>query len=432
MHYAKKPLEMKELVIIIFALIALFNSISAQSCLPDGIWFDHQSEVDSFSINYPNCTEIVGTVDIVGDDITNLNGLSAITSIGGQLWIRDNPILSDITGLSNLTTINGDLGLLHNPILLSLNGFINLTSVGHIEFFSDTITSLDGLNSLYYVGGDFHIGSAKLLTDISALSGLTSIGGTLIIVGATALENLSGLNNLKTIGENLTLLGNSSLTSLYGLNNLSQIVGYFEILNNDALTSLNELDSLTSVGSSIEIWNNDTLINLNGLERITSINGRIYIYNNKALDNLDGIENISAASISNLYIINNNNLSTCEIQSICDYLSNPYGTVEIHGNKAGCNSQQEIEEACLNLGLKDRYHTNKFALFPNPAYREFCILTPSNWITQEINIYNYVGQQIKSFVGQINQVSVSTLQSGIYFVELISPDMKIRMKLIVN
>jgi len=401
-------------------LIVLYtaNSSIAQSCLPDGIWFSHQSEVDSFSINYPNCTEIGGTVDIIGDDITNLNGLSAITSIGGQLWIRDNPILSDISGLSNLTTITGDLNFLNNPILLSLNGFNNLTSVEYVDFFSDTITSLNGLNSLSHVGGDFHIGSAKLLTDISALSGLTSIGGALIIVGATALENFNGLNNLKIIGRYLTLLNNSSLTSLYGLNNLSQIGEYFEIKNNDALTSLNELDSLISVGSSIEIWNNDTLINLNGLERISSINGRIYIYDNMALANIEGIKNISAASISDLYIINNNNLSTCEVQSICDYLSNPNGTVEIHSNKTGCNSQQEVEDACLNLGVEFLTPELSLGVYPNPFSDKIIIETTAK---SSFSILNLNGQLIlQKQITEPTEIDVDTLPRGIYIVKVTS------------
>jgi S-formylglutathione hydrolase FrmB len=53
------------------------------SCLPQGITFTNQAQIDNFQTNYPGCTEIEGDVTIAGDDITNLNGLSVLTSIGG-------------------------------------------------------------------------------------------------------------------------------------------------------------------------------------------------------------------------------------------------------------------------------------------------------------------------------------------------------------
>ena len=60
-----------------------------QACLPDGITFSTQEQIDNFQTNYPNCSEIEGSVAISGDDITNLNGLNVLTSIGGDLMIGD-------------------------------------------------------------------------------------------------------------------------------------------------------------------------------------------------------------------------------------------------------------------------------------------------------------------------------------------------------
>ena len=73
----------------LFVVLALFiqSGVSAQPCLPDGITFYTQAQIDSFQILHPNCTEIEGDVEINGDDITNLNGLNVVTSIGGRLLI---------------------------------------------------------------------------------------------------------------------------------------------------------------------------------------------------------------------------------------------------------------------------------------------------------------------------------------------------------
>ncbi len=75
---------MKKILFLIFVLTSCFEMISGQ-CLPEGITFNSQSEIDSFEVNYPGCAEIEGSVIINGTDITSLNGLNMITSIGGNL-----------------------------------------------------------------------------------------------------------------------------------------------------------------------------------------------------------------------------------------------------------------------------------------------------------------------------------------------------------
>ena len=71
-------------------------------CLPEGITFTTQEEIDNFQVNYPNCTEIAGHVTINGEDITNLNGLDQVTSIGGSLRINYNSMLTSLEGLDQL------------------------------------------------------------------------------------------------------------------------------------------------------------------------------------------------------------------------------------------------------------------------------------------------------------------------------------------
>jgi hypothetical protein len=50
---------MKKFYILLFALISLHGSW-AEGCLPEGIKFTTQAQIDSFQINYPGCTEIEG------------------------------------------------------------------------------------------------------------------------------------------------------------------------------------------------------------------------------------------------------------------------------------------------------------------------------------------------------------------------------------
>lgn len=66
-------------------LIFTFSLFSQSSCLPEGITFTSQEQIDNFQINYPGCTEIEGDLIISGEDITNLEGLNMVTDIVGFL-----------------------------------------------------------------------------------------------------------------------------------------------------------------------------------------------------------------------------------------------------------------------------------------------------------------------------------------------------------
>ena len=85
---------------------------------------------------------------------------------------------------------------------------------------------------------------------------------------------------------------------------------------------------------------------LSGLDNLNSISGGIEIGGNESLTSLTGLENINAGTIDELQIMFNYSLSSCEVESICDYLVIPNGNIYIYNNAPGCNSQQEVEEAC--------------------------------------------------------------------------------------
>ncbi|MCD4746108.1 MAG: hypothetical protein K8R58_07400, partial [Bacteroidales bacterium] len=80
---------MKKLTLLIVLTFIIQAYVSSQTCLPEGIEFTTQAEIDNFQTNYPNCTEIEGDVTINGINITNLNGLNVLTAFGGDLSIGD-------------------------------------------------------------------------------------------------------------------------------------------------------------------------------------------------------------------------------------------------------------------------------------------------------------------------------------------------------
>ena len=50
--------------LLTLCLLSIALSGWTQSCLPGGITFTTQAQIDSFPINYPGCSEIEGFVEI--------------------------------------------------------------------------------------------------------------------------------------------------------------------------------------------------------------------------------------------------------------------------------------------------------------------------------------------------------------------------------
>lgn len=289
----------KSLLSIFFILILLITGYS-QPCLPDGIIFTTQTQIDNFPINYPNCTEIGGFVRIVGEDILNLNGLSNIISIGQELSLEECSSLTSIAELSNLISIGGGLSVTSCTQLVSLHGLENITHLSALCFsYNNSLPNFQGLNNLDSIQGAFYLQN-------------------------TGLIDFSGLNRLKTIGGVFDIYWSSNLVSFSGLDSLENIGSYFSIDNTFNLTDISSLSSLHSIGGGISITET-------------------------GLSSLEGLENIETSTISNLSIYRNGNLSNCEVESICDYLTSPNGKVAIYNNAEGCNSPPAIAHSCGNI-----------------------------------------------------------------------------------
>ncbi len=318
---------MKKLLLLTVLALFIQTTAFSQSCLPEGITFSTQAEIDNFQTNYPGCTEIEGDVKIsatYGTDITNLSGLNILTLIGGQLFLWNNNNLQTLSGLENITSIGGNLKFSDNSILINLSGLDNLTTIG----------------------GWLIIAGNALLNSFTGLNNVNYIGGVLDIEDNPALSSLSGLNNVTFIGGFIDIDWNIALISLEGLENMTSIQNTIRISNNASLTSLSGLDNVTFIGGYLSIYNNASLTSLSGLNNLTSIGESIAISNNSALTSLSGIDNLDTNSITDLYIHDNNSLSTCEVQSICNYLANPNGVVNIYSNATGCNNPSEVANAC--------------------------------------------------------------------------------------
>ncbi len=132
-----------------------------------------------------------------------------------------------------------------------------------------------------------------------------------------------------------------------------------------------------------------------GLEGLNSIAGQLLISENESLISLSGLDNIEHSSILDLWISHNPSLSICEIQSVCDYLSNPVGDTYIRFNASGCNTQAEVEAAC-EVGLNEIPSKNQFTISPNPSSTLITIETSASSSNFQLSIFNLNGQEVFS------------------------------------
>ena len=324
------------------------------STLSGNLTLTTQQQLDAF-----NFTSVTGNLAIhenATGDITNIGGLSDLTSLGGSLTVQNNPALNSFCGLYPL--FNGGYagsysitGNAVNPTAAQIIsggtcpifvGDITLTTQVQVDGFNytgvtgdlviyesspGTITNLNALSQLTFVGGDLSFNHNTAITHLDALSNLTSIGGTLNIQ-QTSLANINGLSHLTTLGSLLIAFMNNSLTNIDGLSHVTILNGeirlfannaltnvdglsgiktaqHIDIVQNTALTNINGLSHLQTIigvenvpafGVGIMIKQNPLLTNLDGLSALSSINGMLEIEENSSLVNVDGLHNLKTVT----------------------------------------------------------------------------------------------------------------------------------------
>lgn len=453
---------MKQFTLIFFSLMFCIQ-LSAQDCTITNLILSSQAQVDSFAIIYPGCTEFDGNITISDTDttpITNLNALSQIKTLKGDLQITNNDELTNLEGLNNLKVAYG-LHIISNAALINLAG----------------------LDSLYYVSGELVVSNNASLLSLSGLNNLTQIDsdGSIEIIDNASLLSLSGLNNLTWLDDDcgIEIINNASLVSLSGLNSLTRLDedGYIKIINNASLVSLSGLDSLVSVGEDgyIRIAHNPSLISLAGLGSLEEIDeGSLYIHNNSALVSLTGLEklddvqkiyidgnsslttlegladfgaidfdivnNASLVSLSGLnfngvdddgnIIANNPNLVVCNTETICNYLikATMYSPVEnlslqIYDNAPGCASTQEVLDACTMTDVEDTKPSHAFSIFPIPANDNIQLQFDDAQKAIQVHILNLIGeivhtQTIDVVANTPLSFDISDYASGVYFMRI--------------
>lgn len=301
-------MQLKNIFLISSLFFVVLSKVKSQSCLPGITQLTSQAQVDAFPSNYPGCTAILGSLYIVGSNITNLSPLSQIISINGNLIIASNTNLTNLNGLQNLQSIGGAVNIVGNSMLPSLSPF-NPTSIGNnIQIGQNAILNSIELNNVSNSITGLSINDNPLLIsfqmhNLSSIS-LSSFGQFLIY--ENPLLNQIELNNLTNLNIWQLLIENCGLVSLDFLSGVNGTIEIFQIIDNPSLSNFGNIS--LNITSFLNIINNDLLTNLQVLSNITQLDGELNISSNDLLTSLAGLESIT--SLANLVINDNPSLNS--------------------------------------------------------------------------------------------------------------------------
>lgn len=375
---------------------------SSQNCLPEGILFGQQWEVNNFPVNYPGCTHIVGPVTFGASDlITDLTPLSQLTSVGHDLIFHYPLGLTNLHGLHNLTTVGRDLKIENADNLVDLTALSNITSIGRDLIIQQnmSVTSLNGLGSITTVGGRLNIYQMDGLTDLTGLEGVMNIGGNCGVEGNAALVSMNGLSP-QSVGLAFWAKGNPQLTDLSAASGLNSIGGLLNLQDNTSLPTLEDLMGVTALG------------------------GYLRIQNCPQITDLSPLANIDPATITQLVLQDLPGVSGCAIASVCAYLALPNAQPTIANNASGCASVAEVEAACATTAIHGPSAPVGMALqvFPNPS-NGMVQLQASVQGAMDLHVIDLVGrtvhqEQVYSLAGELHALNLGHLMPGGYLLHM--------------
>ena len=148
------------------------------------VFLTTQQEVDDFGANNYNV----------------VNGLMRIESD-----VNSNDKINDLTSLSSLERVNQTLFIVGNE-LTNLNGLNNLVEVWGLWITNEK--RLLSLMALKNIKNDVHslvIADCLVLENLTGLEGITKISSSLQVSSVPLLKNLDPLNNLTQAGEQITI-----------------------------------------------------------------------------------------------------------------------------------------------------------------------------------------------------------------------------------
>ena len=215
-----------------------------------------QDTVNAFVQNYGACDTMPYGLTISGSGITQVDGLSNLQSIRGDLKLSASDLV-DISGLSSLTSVEGRI-LLQGTQLANIDALSNLIQLGGFTASDNPLLeNVDGLLGVTALSGFLSIHTNPTIWDIDGLSNLESVEGLVQVVDNDGLTDLNAFAGLQRVGGALTVYGNDALARCEGI---APLLG--------AVTGVSNVTGRISIGEESGSTNNDNRDGCNNSEEV--------------------------------------------------------------------------------------------------------------------------------------------------------------------
>ncbi len=437
---------------LIFITISFLNYNLLAQCPTGDVTLSSQTEVDNFLTTYPNCTEMAGRLHIFNNDatpyITDLSPLSNLTSIGGELSITNNDHLTNLEGLNTLTSIGGQLFIGINKSLKNYEGLNALTSIGRdfTAILNDSLTNFEGLDALTLVGENLFISLNENLASFEGLENTSFIDITSVNISNNPQLSNCAIESICTfldIEMSIATITNNGV----GCNDRMEVeMACNSIIDGDLCGNAFDINNLFDQGIN-QPQTSSLYNNTNNSATGTPDNGFECHYMNDAISNSlwmnftgDGnsyrmtTTQCSASAITYLY--DNQmalysgecwNLMPVSCNEDQDVAQEIFNAELIFETEAGVNYflmmdgyGQDTGEFCLEVTQMTSVDVTDIAttdikVFPNPTNGR---LQFHNITVESAVIFNPQGQRLMHYDTPINELDISMLPTGVYYLSL--------------
>lgn len=234
---------------------------------PDGCmgeeWYGNVHALPDGSLSCPaGVAYVAGNVE-VGPTATDLDGLSCLVSVSGDLVLTGAIGLSRIDALGALESVGGLVRIAGNDLLYDLHGLEALERAGDLMVVDNPLlSSLEAFRGVVMcIDLDLAIRSNHRLRSVGApaFERQTVVARGLVIEDNSSLEDISGFRPLRVVAGSLVLRGNESLDSLDGAFESLVAVGGDLVISRNGLQSIASFARLASLGGSLEVTDNPDL-----------------------------------------------------------------------------------------------------------------------------------------------------------------------------
>jgi hypothetical protein len=401
--------------------------------IPDGTISD-LTGIASFS----NLEELYAeSNDITTLDVTSLTGIK-------KLWCRNNELTSINTeGLNNLIEYFCDSNNLSSLNIIHLTN-LEILSCSENLLTSLTVTNLTHLKYLYCDNNQLTVIDLSTLLNLELFYCNDNLFTKLDVTSNVNLINFLCHNNFisslnvstlfNLVGLNCSTNFISSL-NLNGLNNLAYLNCYGNELTNLNISGLvnllylycakNQIPFLDLTGLGYKIQYLDCSNNPLGVLSVNTLHYLIELKSNNC-------------QLTSLYLRNQSIEANCfgfppDYCPVLEFSDNPNLTFVCVDNAQLADVQNRVTQygytncvvsssVCIFLENEEFNNNQLISIYPNPANELLTIDNNSGSEISSISILNTLGQIIKVRTNNltIQSVNVSNLESGIYFIKIVT------------